>query len=84
MSERRIKCSKLGEELVGLDKPPFPGKVGQLIFENVSKQAWDQWKNDIQIKLLNEYRLNMWDIDDYRVALAQMLQFFNLESPEEL
>lgn len=84
MSERLVKCSKFGEEAIGLDRPPFPGEVGRLIFENVSKQAWDQWKNDIQIKLLNEYRLNMGDLDDYKVMVTQMLQFFNLECSEEL
>lgn len=81
MSRRLVKCSKFDEELEGLEKPPFRGDIGLLIFENVSQQAWDQWQNDVQIKLLNEYRLNMGELDDYQVVLDQMLQFFKLEKP---
>ncbi len=81
MSKRLVKCSKFDEELDGLEKPPFRGDIGLLIFENVSQQAWDQWQNDVQIKLLNEYRLNMGELDDYQVVLDQMLQFFKLEKP---
>ena len=81
MSKRLVKCSKFDEELEGLEKPPFRGDIGLLIFENVSQQAWDQWQNDVQIKLLNEYRLNMGELDDYQVVLDQMLQFFKLEKP---
>ncbi len=40
---RMVKCVKLGRELPGLDKPPFPGTLGQRIFEHVSKQAYDMW-----------------------------------------
>ncbi len=28
---RMVKCVKLGRELPGLDKPPFPGELGQRI-----------------------------------------------------
>ena len=78
-SQRMVKCIKLGRELPGLDKPPFPGEVGQQIYEGVSKQAWDMWREDMQIKVLNEYRLNMGDPKDYQVLVDQMLLFLNLK-----
>ncbi|TMD00803.1 MAG: Fe(2+)-trafficking protein, partial [Chloroflexi bacterium] len=37
---RMVKCVKLGRELPGLDKPPFPGELGKRIYENISKQAY--------------------------------------------
>jgi len=40
---RMVKCVKLGRELPGLDKPPFPGELGKRIYENISKQAYDMW-----------------------------------------
>lgn len=83
MDERYVDCSKLGGRAKGLERQPFPGAVGRLIFENVSKAAWDQWREGVQIKLLNEYRLNMGDQGDYEVVIDQMLQYFNLKSDED-
>ena len=82
MTERTIRCVKLGKELPGLDKPPFKGEIGQKIFDSVSKQAWSMWKDDMQMKVLNEYRLNMGDPKDYQVMIEQMLAFLNLSQGE--
>lgn len=78
-SVRMVKCIKLGKELPGLEKPPFKGEMGQKIFDHVSKEAWSMWKEDMQIKVLNEYRLNMGDPRDYQVLVDQMLAFLNLK-----
>ena len=32
---RMVKCVKLGQELPGLAAPPWPGEIGQRIFEQV-------------------------------------------------
>ena len=32
-----VNCVKMKRELEGLDKPPYPGDLGQRVFENVSK-----------------------------------------------
>ncbi|MCO6432508.1 MAG: oxidative damage protection protein [Deltaproteobacteria bacterium] len=80
MSEgRTVHCVKLDKELPGLEKPPFAGEIGQLIYEKVSKQAWSMWKDDLQIKVLNEYRLNLADKNDYQVLVDQMMAFLNLK-----
>lgn len=79
MNERTVFCVKFKKQLPGLDKPPFPGDIGRQIFEKVSKQAWEQWRDDMQIKVLNEYRLNMGDPKDYQVLVDQMLLFLNLK-----
>jgi Fe-S cluster biosynthesis and repair protein YggX len=80
MSEngRIVHCVKFGKDLPGLAKPPFAGAVGQEIFEKVSEQAWREWRDDMQIKVLNEYRLNMGDKKDYATLVDQMLKFLNL------
>ena len=38
-----VKCVKLGREAEGLDEPPFDNELGQKIYNNVSKLAWEQW-----------------------------------------
>ncbi|RIL10873.1 MAG: oxidative damage protection protein [Proteobacteria bacterium] len=82
MADRMVNCIKLGQAQPGLEKPPFSGELGQRIFENISKQAWLMWKDDMQIKVLNEYRLNMADKKDYQFLIDQMLRFLNLEQGE--
>ena len=76
---RTVMCKKLKKELPGLAKPPFSGPIGQQIFEQISQQAWDMWSKDMQIKVLNEYRLNMADPEQYKVLVDQMLQFLELK-----
>ena len=76
---RTVQCTKVKKELPGLEKPPFGGELGKRIYETVSQEAWDQWSKDIQIKVLNEYRLNMADPRDYKVLVDQMLRFLGLE-----
>ncbi|MBX7139044.1 MAG: oxidative damage protection protein, partial [Oligoflexia bacterium] len=77
--ERKVNCIKLGQELPGLEKPPFPGELGQRIYDQVSKQAWAMWRDDMQIKVLNEYRLNMGNPQDYEALIEQMQAFLNLK-----
>lgn len=76
---RTVLCSKFKKELPGLEKPPFGGEIGKKIFDSVSAEAWSQWSTDVQIKVLNEYRLNMGDPRDYQVLVDQMLRFLGLE-----
>jgi Fe-S cluster biosynthesis and repair protein YggX len=58
---RMVHCKKLNKELEGLDAAPFPGPKGQDIYENISKQAWQDWLEH-QTRLINEKRLNMMDM----------------------
>ena len=76
---RTVVCSKYKKELPGLEKPPFGGDIGKMIFERVSADAWREWNTDVQIKVLNEYRLNMADPRDYKVLVDQMMRFLGLE-----
>jgi len=79
MSERLVNCVKFKKQLPGLEKPPFGGEIGKKIFESVSAEAWRLWKDDMQIKVLNEYRLNMADKNDYQKLVEQMMLFLNLK-----
>ena len=42
---RTVHCTKLNEELEGLDFVPFSNDIGQRIYDNISKQAWQMWIN---------------------------------------
>jgi Fe-S cluster biosynthesis and repair protein YggX len=51
---------KLQKEAEALEQPPYPGELGQKIFGNISKEAWNMWLGH-QTMLINEYRLSMID-----------------------
>ena len=69
---RMVNCMKLGREAEGLDFPPYPGSLGQRIFEHISKEAWQQWLEQ-QKMLVNENRLNLAD-KKAREYLAQQME----------
>ena len=70
-----VKCVKLGREAEGLDEPPFDSELGQRIYNNVSKEAWDGWTNFMKM-LLNEYRLQPWRKEHQEFIVQQMEQYF--------
>ncbi len=72
---RTVTCIKLGHEAPGLDFPPYPGPLGQRIFEQVSKQAWQHWLEH-QKRLVNENRLNLADARARKYLAQQMEQHF--------
>ena len=53
---RKVQCVKLNKEADGLDYVPYPGELGQRIYDNVSKEAWQMWLKH-QTMLINENRL---------------------------
>ena len=70
-----MDCVKLGIAAEGLDKLPYPGELGQRIYEQVSKQAWQMWLQH-QVMLINEYRLIPFEPEARRFLAQQMEQFF--------
>ncbi len=72
---RKINCVILGQELEGLEFPPFPGDFGNKLYENVSKQAWDSWIKH-QTMLINENRINTLDPEGRKYLREQCEKFF--------
>ena len=72
---RMVNCVKLGRETKGLDRPMYPGPLGQRIFDNVSKEAWQGWIK-LQTMLVNENRLNLADIQARKFLATQMENYF--------
>src|SRR5215470_2498075 len=72
---RMVKCVKLGRELPGLEKPPFPGPLGQRIYEHISQQAYDMWPAQSTL-IINHYGLNMADPEARKILREEMEDFF--------
>lgn len=72
---RTVHCVVLGAESEGLERPPYPGPLGQRIYENVSRAGWQRWLGH-QTMLINEYRLAVVDPKARKFLEEQMEQFF--------
>ena len=72
---RTVNCIMLKAEAEGLDFAPYPGELGQKIYENVSKQAWQRWVTH-QTMLINEYRLTPIEPEARKFLETEMEKFF--------
>ena len=71
---RMVNCVKLGREGEALDRPPYPGALGQRIFDNISKEAWQSWLK-FQTMQVNENRLNLSDAKARKFLAEEMEKF---------
>ena len=72
---RTVHCVLLNKEADGLDRVPYPGPLGQRIFESVSKEAWTGWVRH-QTMLINENRLTPVDPKHRKFLELEMEKFF--------
>ncbi len=70
-----VHCIKLDREAEGLDRPPYPGELGQRIHAQVSKEAWQMWLQH-QTMLINEMRLTPVDPKARQFLEREMEKFF--------
>jgi Fe-S cluster biosynthesis and repair protein YggX len=75
MSERMVKCIKLGEELPGLDSPPSPTELGRKVYENVSVQSWKEFLEHFKM-VINEYHLDLTSPMADQVFEQKMQEYF--------
>ena len=80
---RMVKCIKLGCEAEGLEFPPVPGELGKRLYENVSKEAWQQWVK-LQTMLINENRLSLADAKARAYLSEQMQKHFFGEGADNI
>ena len=58
-----------------MDYAPYPGELGQRIYDSVSKQAWQRWVAH-QTMLINEYRLTPIEPEARSFLEKEMEKFF--------
>ena len=72
---RTVQCVLLKREAPGLERVPYPGPLGQRIFEQVSREGWSRWVKH-QVMLINENRLNLADSRARKYLAEQMEKHF--------
>ncbi len=73
-AKRRVQCARLGRELPGLKRRPYPGDLGERIFREISAAAWDEWVEHSKM-IINEYRINSSDPEAMKLLMEQCEQF---------
>lgn len=76
-----VFCEKLGRKAPGLDFLPYPGALGQRIYDSISKEAWGMWLRH-QTMLINEYRLSTLELQAREFLAAEMQKFLFGEGSE--
>ncbi len=71
---RMVFCRVLQREAPGLDNPPYPGEIGERIFNEISAEGWKQWLDRLTI-IINENRLNTADPGSMQVIEQHMVGF---------
>ena len=82
---RTVNCVLLKKEAEGLDWAPYPGELGQRIYDSVSKEGWQRWLAH-QTILINEYRLTPIEPEARAFLEKEMEKFFfegGSAAPEE-
>ena len=71
---RTVFCTYLQREAEGLERVPYPGELGQRIYANISKEAWQLWLRH-QTMLMNEYRLTPIEPKARKFLVEEMEKF---------
>jgi Fe-S cluster biosynthesis and repair protein YggX len=72
-----VSCSRCGSTAAGLDRAPLPGMHGERVLAQTCSACWEEWKGT-QVKLINEYRLNVTDPDHFDRLMTEMAAFLTL------
>lgn len=71
---RMVFCKVLKKEAPGLETVPYPGELGQRIFNEISDEGWKKWLERLT-SIINENGLNTADPATIEVIEQHMLGF---------
>ena len=71
---RSVNCVVLGKQATGLQQAPYPGEMGERIYQNVSAEAWQSWLERL-VMIVNEYQLNSADPGSLKTIEEHMIGY---------
>lgn len=72
---RTIHCQLLDKELPALPFQPYPGELGERIFNSISAEGWQRWLAH-QTILINEHRLSPINPEHKKFLVTEMEKYF--------
>ena len=77
VGEGQVLDSRTGQVGSKLPRAPFKGTLGQVIYDNVSAESWNEWIG-MGTKVINELRLPLSDPQAQQMYDQHMIEFLNL------
>jgi Fe-S cluster biosynthesis and repair protein YggX len=71
-------CTRTGKPGHKLVRPPFKGPIGQWIFDNISKETFDEWIRQ-GTKVINELRLDLSREQDSQTYDKHMRDYLGID-----
>ena len=71
---RMVFCKVLEREAPALSSPPYPGEIGERIFNEISDEGWKQWLERLTT-IINENALNTADPASLELIEQHMMGF---------
>ena len=72
-----ISCARCNHEGEALAKPPMPGALGEEVQKRICQPCWQEWMG-MSVKIINEYRLQLFRPEHRKTLEDQMKLFLNL------
>ncbi len=72
------RCSKAGDAPPA-HRVPFPPEVKETVLASICAECWKEWEG-MEIKVINEYRLNFVDPEHRAMLQKSCLEFLNLQA----
>jgi Fe-S cluster biosynthesis and repair protein YggX len=76
MPEACSRCGKEGETPPA-HRVPFPPDVRQKVLDSICAACWREWE-DVEVRVINEYRLNFLEPEHRAMLQRACLEFLNL------
>ena len=72
---RTVHCQLLDKEAPALEFQPYPGELGERIYNSISAEGWQRWLAH-QTILINEHRLSPINPEHRKFLVTEMEKFF--------
>ena len=69
------KCEKAADQPNDLI---YQGDLRQEIMSNTCIDCWNEWQNDMEIKVMNEHRVDLSNTEHREFMVKKMREFLNL------
>ena len=76
-----VHCSRCGNDAPGLEREPLPGEIGRRVLAHACRPCWQEWL-EMQVRVINEYRLSPANPQHYDFLIKQLAVFLNLPEGE--
>jgi Fe-S cluster biosynthesis and repair protein YggX len=71
-----VRCHKPGDPPPAR-RVPFPAAVKEKVLASICASCWAEWE-DMEVKVINEYRLNFLDPEHRAMLQRACLEFLNV------